>query len=50
MHEVKKVYQNIDISFVKSREKSINIFNKNFFRDLSNYYLEWEILEKGKFI
>ena len=50
MHEVKKVYQNIDISFVKSSEKSINIFNKNFFRDLSNYYLEWEILEKGKII
>ena len=50
MHEVKKVYQNIDISFVKSREKGINIFNKNFFRDLSNYYLEWEILEKGKII
>ena len=50
MHEVKKVYQNIDISFVKSSERSINIFNKNFFRDLSNYYLEWEILEKGMII
>ena len=50
MHEVKKVYQNIDISFVKSSEGSINIFNKNFFRDLSNYYLEWEIIEKGKII
>ena len=50
MHEVKKVYQNIDISFVKSSERSTNIFNKNFFRDLSNYYLEWEILEKGKII
>lgn len=50
MHEVKKVYQNIDISFVKSSDRSINIFNKNFFRDLSNYYLEWEILEKGKVV
>ena len=50
MHEVKKVYQNIDISFAKSSDKSINIFNKNFFRDLSNYYLEWEILEKGKVV
>ena len=50
MHEVKKVYQNIDLSFSKSIDKSINIFNKNFFRDLSNYYLEWEILEKGKVI
>ena len=50
MHEVKKVYQNIDLSFSKSSDKSINIFNKNFFRDLSNYYLEWEILEKGKVV
>ena len=50
MHEVKKVYQNIDLSFSKSIDKSINIFNKNFFRDLSNYYLEWEILEKGKVV
>ena len=50
MHEVKKVYQNIDISFTKSSDGSINIFNKNFFRDLSNYYLEWEILEKGKVV
>ncbi len=50
MHEVKKVYQNIDISFVKNSDRSINIFNKNFFRDLSNYYLEWEILEKGKVV
>ena len=50
MHEVKKVYQNIDISFTKNSDRSINIFNKNFFRDLSNYYLEWEILEKGKVI
>ena len=30
MHEVKKVYQNIDISFTKSSDGSINIFNKNF--------------------
>ena len=50
MHEVKKVYQNIDLSFSKSSDRSINIFNKNFFRDLSNYYLEWEILEKGKVV
>jgi len=50
MHEVKKVYQNIDVSFVKNSDRSINIFNKNFFRDLSNYYLEWEILEKGKVV
>ena len=50
MYEVKKVYQNIDISFDKNRERRINISNKNFFRDLSNYYLDWEILEKGKII
>jgi beta-galactosidase len=49
MHEVRKVYQNIDIKF-HHNDRNITVYNKNFFRDFSNYYLEWELLEKGKIV
>ncbi|MDR0505657.1 MAG: DUF4981 domain-containing protein [Dysgonamonadaceae bacterium] len=46
--EIKKVYQNIETRLTDANKYNITIFNKNFFRNLSNYYLLWELLENGK--
>ncbi len=47
MHEVR--YQQQDIwSTLGSDMKSVEIFNEFFFRTLSNYYMEWEVLCDGK--
>ena len=50
MYEVKKVYQNIDISFDKIEKEELIFQIKIFSEIFSNYYLDWEILEKGKII
>ena len=44
--EVKKVYQYIKTSYLGTNQISVN--NSYFFRDLSNYQLNWEVLEDGK--
>jgi beta-galactosidase len=46
--EVKKVYQNIATAWSDSVTYTIRVKNKNYFRDLSNYYLSWTLLENGK--
>jgi len=46
-YEVKKVYQNIGTKLLDKKQYAIEIINKNFFCDLSNYYLVWELLENG---
>ncbi|WP_143306035.1 glycoside hydrolase family 2 TIM barrel-domain containing protein [Chitinophaga vietnamensis] len=46
--EVKKVYQHIKTTQKDAR--TINVRNGYFFRDLSNYQLNWEIKEDGKVI
>nr|WP_302828874.1 glycoside hydrolase family 2 TIM barrel-domain containing protein [uncultured Bacteroides sp.] len=50
MYEVGYYYQNIWTTPADMRNGEINIFNENFFRDLSAYYLEWEVLKGGKVI
>ncbi|MDO6721323.1 glycoside hydrolase family 2 TIM barrel-domain containing protein [Psychrosphaera sp. 1_MG-2023] len=45
--EVKKVYQNIDIDWHDMEDEEIKVFNKNYFRDLSNRTLRWQLLENG---
>ncbi len=47
MYEVGYFYQNIWTSLIQSNGE-ISIYNENFFRDLSDYYLEWHILKNGK--
>ncbi len=49
-YEVRKVYQNIGTTLADSGNYTIRIKNKNFFRDLGNYYLHWELLENGKVV
>lgn len=47
-YEVRHFYQNIWTTPANLENGEINIFNEYFFRDLSAYYLEWEMLKDGK--
>ncbi len=46
-HEVGYIYQNIWIKPINLDNGEIGIYNENFFKDLSNYYAEWELLANG---
>ncbi len=48
--EVKKVYQDIAVAAVDAGSGEIEIFNKNFFKDLSGYDLAWELTGDGAVI
>lgn len=48
MYEVKYFYQDIWTTPIDIAKGEINIYNENFFRDLSAYYMEWEVLADGK--
>ena len=48
MYEVGYFYQNIWTNPTDIQNSEISIFNENFFRDLSAYYLEWVLLKGGK--
>ena len=48
MYEVGRIYQNIWTTPADLQRGEINVFNENFFRDLSGCYLEWEMLKDGK--
>ena len=50
MYEVGRIYQDIWTTPVDLQNGEINVYNENFFRDLSAYYLEWEVLKGGKVI
>ena len=50
MHEVSYFYQNIWTTPGDLSKGEINIYNENFFRDLSAYYMEWEVLNNGRAI
>ena len=48
MYEVGYFYQDIWTSPADIKNGEISIFNEYFFRDLSAYYLEWQVLKGGK--
>ncbi len=48
MYEVGYYYQNIWTTPADLKKGEINVFNEYFFRDLSAYYMEWEVLKAGK--
>ncbi|WP_300701731.1 glycoside hydrolase family 2 TIM barrel-domain containing protein [Bacteroides sp.] len=50
MYEVGYIYQDIWTTPADLQNGEINVYNENFFRDLSAYYLEWEVLKGGKVI
>ncbi len=47
-YEVGYQYQSIWASPVNLESGEIEIFNENFFRDLSNYQMHWTLIEDGK--
>ena len=47
-YEVRYFYQNIWTTAGDLSKGEIKIYNENFFRDLSAYALEWELLKNGK--
>jgi beta-galactosidase len=48
MLEVKKGYQNVKFKLLDAATGKIEIKNAYYFRDISNYYLDWHLLENGK--
>ena len=47
-YEVQYFYQNIWTTPVDLKQGQIKVCNENFFRDLSGYYLEWQVLKNGR--
>ena len=50
LFEVRKVYQNVKIRNKDVKSGTIELENGYYFRDLSNYYLTWQLNENGKTI
>lgn len=46
-YEVKKVYQNIEVDSIDIQNGTFEVFNKNYFTDLSAYNLRWSLYENG---
>ena len=48
LQEVKKVYQSIKFNFDNIKSKTIKISNHYDFKNLNEFYYEWEILKNGE--
>ena len=46
-YEVKKVYQNIAIQSENVQSGMISVTNRNYFKDLSDNQLNWQLIENG---
>lgn len=49
-YEVRHQYQNIHTAAPDPMAGKIRIYNENFFKDLGNIYLDWELVADGKVI
>ena len=47
-YEVEYFYQNIWTTPVDLKKGQVKVYNEHFFRDLSNYYMEWQMLKNGR--
>ena len=47
-YEVKKVYQHIVVKAIDVKSGEIEVFNKYYFKDLSEYDVKWSLYENGK--
>lgn len=47
-YEVKKVYQHIGVKTVDAEKGEFEVFNKYYFKDLSDYDVKWALYENGK--
>lgn len=50
MYEVAKVYQSIHTVPADLQKGQVKVYNENFFTDLSDYYMEWQIVANGEVI
>lgn len=50
MYEVGRVYQSIWTTASDPAKGEISVYNENFFRDLSAYYMEWQLLAVGEVV
>lgn len=50
MYEVGYFYQDIWTTPADLKNGEINVYNEYFFRDLSAYYMDWQVLANGKVI
>lgn len=48
MYEVGRIYQSIWTTAADLKNGEVNVYNENFFRDLSAYYMEWQLLADGE--
>ena len=48
--EVRYYYQSIWTSLSDAEERKFTVYNENFFRDLGNYRLEWELVREGRVV
>ncbi len=48
MYEVGYFYQSIWTTPADLQKSEISVYNENFFRDLSGYYMEWQLLANGE--
>ncbi|WP_286590684.1 glycoside hydrolase family 2 TIM barrel-domain containing protein [Sphingobacterium sp. N143] len=46
-YEVKKVYQNIGVKAMDIQHGKIEIFNKSYFKDLTDYRVQWTLFKDG---
>lgn len=46
-YEVKKVYQHIGVKAINPEKGTFEIFNKYYFKDLSDYDVKWSLYENG---
>lgn len=47
-YEVKKVYQHIDVKPIDIQKGTFELFNKYYFKNLSDYQIKWALYEDGK--
>ena len=50
MYEVGYYYQNIWTTAADLAKGEVSVYNENFFRDLSAYYMEWQLLADGEVV
>ena len=46
-YEVKKVYQNVGVKMLNAQEGKVEIFNKNYFEQLTDYTIVWSLWKDG---
>lgn len=50
MDEVRTIYQSIWTTPANLKRGTVNVYNEYFFADLSDYYMEWELLADGEIV